>query len=80
VNFRTLLERLAADGVRPERMLHVAQSLYHDHVPAQRLGLRTVWIDRRHGRAGSGATPVADVTPDARFPSMEAFGAAAAAP
>ena len=77
VNFRTLLGRLAADGVGPERILHVAQSLYHDHAPAQRLGLRTVWIDRRHDRPGSGATPDADVTPDARFPSMAAFAAAA---
>jgi 2-haloacid dehalogenase len=76
-NFRALLERLAADGVTSDRVLHVAQSLYHDHVPAQRLGLRTVWIDRRHGRAGSGATPLAEVTPDATYQSMEAFAAAA---
>jgi 2-haloacid dehalogenase len=78
-NFAALLERLAADGVAPGRILHVAQSLYHDHAPAQRLGLRSVWIDRRHGRAGSGATPPADARPDATYPSMAAFAAAAAA-
>src|SRR5215470_12448587 len=39
-----------------ERILHVAQSLFHDHVTAKRLGLSTVWIDRRGGRGG-GATP-----------------------
>src|SRR4029079_2457964 len=36
------------------RILHVAQSLFHDHVPAQARGLSTAWIDRRHGKPGSG--------------------------
>jgi 2-haloacid dehalogenase len=60
-------------GVPKERVLHVAQSLYHDHVPAKSLGMQTVWIDRRNGRAG-GATPAAaEVTPDARFATMREF-------
>jgi 2-haloalkanoic acid dehalogenase type II len=63
-------------GVPRERILHVAQSLFHDHVPAKALGMRTVWIDRRAGRAG-GATPPAAATPDALYPSMAAFAAAA---
>jgi len=61
-----------------ERILHVAQSLFHDHVPAKQLGLTTVWIDRRHDRPGAGATPPAEATPDARYPSMQAFADAAA--
>jgi 2-haloacid dehalogenase len=65
-------------GVPPTRILHVAQSLFHDHVPAKGLGLQTVWIDRRDGRSG-GATPPADATPDARFTSMAAFAADAVA-
>jgi 2-haloacid dehalogenase len=52
------------------RILHVAQSLFHDHVPAKSLGLRTVWVDRRAGRAGSGATPAASAAPDLRVTSM----------
>jgi 2-haloacid dehalogenase len=56
-----------------ERILHVAQSLFHDHVPAKRLGLTTVWIDRRHDRPGAGATPEATASPDLTFPSMRAF-------
>jgi 2-haloacid dehalogenase len=79
-NFAALFERLAADGVRRERILHVAQSLFHDHAPAKRLGLTTVWIDRRHDRPGSGATPPADANPDATFTSMAEFAAAAAPP
>jgi 2-haloacid dehalogenase len=60
-----------------ERILHVAQSLYHDHVPAKELGMTTVWIDRRHDREGFGATPPATASPDARFPSMRAFAESA---
>ena len=54
-------------------LLHVAQSLYHDHVPAQRLGLRTAWIDRRHGRKGFGATPAADAQPNLVAMDMATF-------
>jgi 2-haloalkanoic acid dehalogenase type II len=77
-NFDALFARLAADGIARDRMLHVAQSLYHDHAPAKRLGLTTVWIDRRHDRPGAGATPPAEATPDATYPSMAAFAADAA--
>jgi 2-haloacid dehalogenase len=58
-------------GIPPQRILHVAQSLYHDIEPAERLGLRTVWVDRRAGKAG-GATPKArgDATPDLRVTSL----------
>jgi hypothetical protein len=35
----------------------VAQSLFHDHVPAKKAGLPTAWINRRHDRPGWGATP-----------------------
>jgi 2-haloacid dehalogenase len=73
-NFHVAFERL---GLPRERILHVAQSLYHDHVTAKRLGLATVWIDRRRGKEGSGATPVADAAPDATFPDMASFAAAA---
>jgi len=45
-------------------VLHVAQSLYHDIAPAQALGLSTVWVNRRAGRAGPGATPPAEAKPD----------------
>jgi 2-haloacid dehalogenase len=73
-NFEAAFEVL---GLPRERILHVAQSLFHDHVPAKALGLSTVWIDRRHDRPGSGATPPAVVTPDAAFPDMASFAATA---
>jgi 2-haloacid dehalogenase len=73
-NFELAFGRM---GIPRERVLHVAQSLFHDHVPAKALGLTTVWIDRRHGRPGAGATPPAPATPDAAFPEMASFAAAA---
>jgi 2-haloacid dehalogenase len=77
-NFRALIERLGKDDVPQSRILHVAQSLFHDHAPAQRLGFRSVWINRRGDRRGAGATPPTDAQPDATFLSMAAFAAAAA--
>jgi 2-haloacid dehalogenase len=71
-NFEVAFARI---GLPRDRILHVAQSLFHDHVPAKRLGLSTVWIDRRQGRPGSGATPAADAMPDATFPDMASFAA-----
>ena len=78
-NFRYMLDRLREAGPDGSRQLHVAQSLFHDHGPAQRLGMTSVWIDRRADRAGSGATPPSDATPDATFPDMASFAAAATA-
>ena len=69
-NFELMFERLA---IPRDRILHVAQSLFHDHVPAKELGLATAWVDRRRGRQGSGATPPANATPDLAVPSMAAF-------
>ena len=68
-----------AIDVTRDRILHVAQSLFHDHAPAKRLGLTSVWIDRRHDRPGAGATPPADASPDAAYPSMRAFADAVSA-
>lgn len=72
-NFRYLLDRLAEQGVAPARVLHVAQSLFHDHAPANAIGLASAWIDRRHDQAGWGATaaPPAGVRWDFRFRTLE---------
>ena len=76
-NFELAFERIG----RPRgSIVHVAQSLYHDHVPARGLGLKTVWINRREGRSGAAATPPADGRPDLTFPDMASFAEAALAP
>ena len=80
-NFDALLAETDRLGVPRGRLLHVAQSLFHDHVPAQRIGLPTVWINRRGGRPGWGATPepAAGVHPDWEFGSLRELADAAAA-
>lgn len=77
-NFQFLLDRLAEQGTGPGQILHVAQSLFHDHAPANALGLRSVWIDRRGDAGGLGATaePPPGVRYDARYPTLEAFARA----
>ncbi len=73
------LDRTLADLRIPrERLLHVAQSLFHDHVPARRHGLASVWINRRHNRPGWGATPEpsSNWSYDLEFPSMQDFASA----
>ncbi|MFJ7217513.1 haloacid dehalogenase type II [Amycolatopsis sp. NPDC098790] len=74
-HFRALDETLPSLGMPREGLLHVAQSLFHDHVPAKREGLPSVWINRRHDRPGWGATPEpsGDWSYDLEFPSMGAF-------
>ncbi|HEX6014893.1 MAG TPA: haloacid dehalogenase type II [Geminicoccaceae bacterium] len=74
-NFAYVLARLGEKGVAPDRILHTAQSLFHDHAPAKAAGLACAWIDRRHGTQGWGATPPppAEVQVDFHFPSLAAM-------
>ena len=60
-------------------MLHVAQSLFHDIAPANALGLTTVWVNRRHDRPGSGATPPATARPDLEVPDLRTLAHLASA-
>ena len=71
-NFEYMLDRIEADGIAKGELLHVAQSLFHDHGPANELGIASAWIDRRAGREGGGATPMPDPAPrfDFRFTSL----------
>ncbi len=74
-HFERALGALEKVGVPKERVLHTAQSLFHDHVPAKGLGLTSIWINRRAGKAGTGATkpPPVPVRPDWEVPSMAAM-------
>ncbi len=71
-NFEALLAEIGTLGVERPRLLHVAQSLFHDIAPAKALGLNTVWVNRRKGKPGGGATPPAsgDATPDLEVASL----------
>lgn len=72
-HFDALFEQLPGLGLERSQLLHVAQSLFHDHGPAKQLGLPSVWIDRRHDRGGPGATPSVDVSVALRYTSLAAF-------
>lgn len=74
-HFHALDSTLAELGIERGQLLHVAQSLFHDHVPARRHGLDSVWVNRRHDRPGWGATPEPgeEFGYLAEYPSMAAF-------
>jgi len=61
---------LRRSGIPKEEVLHVAQSLFHDVAPASALGFTTLWVNRRHGQTGGGATPASDAQPDAEVPDL----------
>ena len=70
-----LFEEIERLGVARDRLVHVAESLFHDHQPAAALSLPSVWIHRRHDKGGTGATatPSGEVSPTWRFTSMAEF-------
>lgn len=71
-NFEYMLEKLQGMGVSKGDILHTAESLFHDHAPANEIDLASCWIFRRHGQQGSGATlsPARMPRYDFRFSSM----------
>lgn len=73
--FEYVLEKLAPGGVEKKDILHTAQSQYHDIVPATEMGFATMWIERRYGENGFGATlrPGRVATPTFHATSMADF-------
>lgn len=69
-NFEYLVEHA---GVPRHELLHVAQSLFHDIAPAKDMGLSTVWINRRQGLDGFGATRPAEAEPDFATSNLQSF-------
>lgn len=74
-NFEYMLANIGDIGVAKDKILHVAESLFHDHVPGKRHGLANCWIHRRHADTGFGATMNPGEQPDIdmRFESMAAL-------
>ena len=68
-NFETLLQRLPIERTR---LLHVAESLYHDVVPARSLGIATVWVNRRQNKPAA-ATKLVSAKPDLEVPTVGAL-------
>ncbi|MGF6651845.1 2-haloacid dehalogenase [Paraburkholderia youngii] len=74
-NFEYMLQKLDQRGIRKGKILHTAESLFHDHKPANEFGLASCWIYRRHSQPGFGATmdPGSQPNLDFRFNSMADF-------
>jgi 2-haloacid dehalogenase len=68
-NFETLLGRL---GIERGRLLHVAESLYHDAAPAREMGIASVWVNRRQGKPAA-ATKLASAQTDLEVPTLAAL-------
>jgi 2-haloacid dehalogenase len=64
-------ERLLVEHGTKQRTLHVAQSLYHDGMPASQLGLAFAWINRYGQRNHT------EVVPLAEFPDLKSLADAA---
>jgi 2-haloacid dehalogenase len=69
---------LSRVGVPAHRVLHVGQSVYHDVLPAQSLGLATVWVNRPSARSGVGAVKAVEGHPDLQVSSLAELAAACA--
>lgn len=74
-NFEYMMLKMDSLGVRKETILHTAESLFHDHQPANGFGVKSCWIYRRHADVGFGATMNPGSLPnvDFRFDSMAAL-------
>ena len=72
-NFEYMLSVLKMRGYEKSAILHTAESMFHDHAPANRHGQKSAWIYRRHAQQGFGATMHPGEMPhyDFRFNSMK---------
>jgi 2-haloacid dehalogenase len=69
-NFREAIQKI---GLPKEEILHIAASVYHDIIPAKSLGLSTIWVNRRAGKQGSGATLPSTGKPDLVVPDLQSL-------
>jgi 2-haloacid dehalogenase len=67
-NFETAMAKMK---VPKERIVHAAQSRFHDIAPARALGIACVWVNRRHDQDGEGATAPSNAKPDLEVPDLK---------
>lgn len=54
-------------------LLHIAQSVYHDIIPAKAMGLSAIRVDRRKGQEDFGATRPASCDSDLEVPDLKSL-------
>jgi 2-haloacid dehalogenase len=69
-NFHEAIRRAGEAGIGKEEILHAAESRHHDIAPANVLGLKNVWVNRRFGKVGGGATRTSDARPGLEVHSL----------
>lgn len=69
-SLKNFQEALRRSGLKTEEVLHAAQSVYHDIVPASFLGMASVWVNRPSLRPGAGAAKPAQAQPTAEVKSL----------
>ena len=67
---RNFTRALEVFGIEKDNWLHAAQSRFHDVAPARSLGIATVWVNRRAGKKGEGATALSNAIPDLEVPDL----------
>ena len=72
-SLNNFLQAIKKIGLPKDKILHVAQSIFHDIVPAKEIGLSTVWVNRRYNKKGFGATPEAHAKPDIEIPDLKSL-------
>lgn len=76
-NFRTMLRRV---GTGADRILHCAESRFHDVAPARELGIATAWVNRHASRPGASASGTGTAMPDLEVPDMKTLADLATGP
>ncbi len=71
-NFHVAIQQI---GVPQTKILHVAQSIYHDIIPARTLGITSVWVNRRGSQLGVGGTNAAVAYADLEVPDLKTLAA-----
>ncbi|HUO00429.1 MAG TPA: HAD-IA family hydrolase [Bradyrhizobium sp.] len=69
-HFNTAIEELKARGIAREKILHVGQSLRADITPANKLGLKCIWVNRPGRALGLSGEGAAEARPDLTVASI----------
>jgi len=69
-HFERAITEFERKGIAKHEILHVAQSKHHDMLPGRKIGLATVWVNRRHDKRGSGATLATEAEFDLKVNSL----------
>jgi 2-haloacid dehalogenase len=58
-------------GITPDKLLHVAQSVYHDIIPTRSMGLSSIWVNRRGEKQDTEVIDSASGKPDLEVPDLK---------